>query len=134
MAVGPLVVGVSELRRRLAALIFEVERGEHPLFITRHGFVSAVLISRKLYDKWCPDDERRRHEEQPRRADHSQRPAGSALTGQYRRRPGSTVVPARKVWTQYGWCDFEVAQVLAEQGVDTELVPTDEGWFTDDEG
>jgi prevent-host-death family protein len=134
MAVGPLVVGVSELRRRLADLIFQVERGEQPLFITQHGFVSAVLISRKQYDDWCPDGERRRHEGQPRRTDHSQLPAGPALAGQHRRRPGFTVVPTRKVWTQYGWCDFEVAQVLAEQGVDTELIPTDEGWYTDDEG
>jgi len=132
MAVGPLVVGVSELRRRLADLIFQGQRGEHPLFITQHGFVSAVLISRKQYDDWCPDVERSRHEGQPRRAGDAQR----ALTpaGQHRRRPGYAIVPTRKVWTQYGWCDFEVAQVLAEQGVETELIPTDEGWFTDDEG
>jgi prevent-host-death family protein len=134
MAVGPLVVGVSEFRRRLADLIFQVERGEHPLFITQHGCVSAVLISRKQYDDWCPDAESRRHDGQPGRADSLQRPDGCALTGGHRRRPGDAVVPTRKVWTQYGWCDFEVAQVLAEQGVDTELVPTDEGWFTDDEG
>jgi prevent-host-death family protein len=134
MAVGPLVVGVSELRRRLAALIFQVERGEHPLFITQHGFVSAVLISRKQYNEWCPDTERRRHEGQPRHGDQARRSSGSAPVGQHRRRPGYEVVPTRKVWTQYGWCDFEVAQVLAEQGVDTELVPTGEGWFTDDEG
>jgi prevent-host-death family protein len=146
MAVGPLVVGVSELRRRLADLIFQVERGEHPLFITQHGCVSAVLISKKQYRDWCPDGESRRHEGQPghegqpRRegqcggADNSRWPAVPAPTGEHRRRPGFTVVPTRKVWTQYGWCDFEVAQVLAEQGAETELIPTDEGWFTDDEG
>jgi len=134
MAVGPLVVGVSELRRRLAHLIFQVERGEHPLFMTQHGFVSAVLISRKQYDEWCPDDERRRHEGQTQGAGSPQRAAGSAQAGQHRRRPGYAVVTTRKVWTQYGWCDFEVAQVLAEQGVETELIPTDEGWLTDDEG
>jgi hypothetical protein len=31
-------------------------------------------------------------------------------------------------------CDFEVAEILAGQGIETELVWTDEGWLTDDEG
>jgi hypothetical protein len=30
--------------------------------------------------------------------------------------------------------DFEVAEVLAEQGVETELIWTEEGWLTDDDG
>jgi hypothetical protein len=134
MAVGRLVVSVSELRRRLATLIYDLERDEHPLFITQYGCVCAVLISRRQYDDWCPDGEHRRYEGQRCRDDRELRERASALAGQHRRRPGYSVVPERKVWTQYGWCDFEVAQVLAEQGVDTELVPTAEGWFTDDEG
>jgi len=43
-------------------------------------------------------------------------------------------LPTRRIWTQYGLCVFEIAEVLAEQGVETELVWTDEGWLTDDEG
>jgi hypothetical protein len=49
-------------------------------------------------------------------------------------RSGSSTRPARRVWTRYGWLDFELAQVLAEQGVETELIWTEEGWWTDDEG
>ncbi len=45
MARGPLVVTVSDLRRRLAALIDEVDRHGHPLFVTQYGLVTAVLVS-----------------------------------------------------------------------------------------
>ena len=38
------------------------------------------------------------------------------------------------IWTQFGRCHFEIAELLAEQGVETELIWTDEGWATDDEG
>jgi prevent-host-death family protein len=128
MAIGPFVVRVTDLRRRLADLIDQVARGEHPLFITQHGFVTAVLISREQYRAWCPDGtpctpvSRRGDERElaPRRGAHP--------------RPGSSVRPVRRVWTQYGWLEFDLAQVLAEQGVQTELVWTEEGWWTDDEG
>jgi|GEM_PF-2418533 len=46
MPAGPFVVTVSELRRRLATLIDEVDRGEHPIFITHYGQVCAVIVSR----------------------------------------------------------------------------------------
>ncbi len=136
MAVGPFVVGVSELRRRLADLIEEVGGGEHPLFITQHGLVTAVLISRDQYRSWCPESEKRRHTEgEPRRIERDTRQPGVAPARPSAARiQRSPVVPTRRVWTQYGWCDFEIAQVLAEQGVETELVFTDEGWLTDDEG
>lgn len=129
MVVGPFVVGVSDLRRRLASLVDEVDRGGHPLFITHHGVVIAVLISREEYRACCPHDGR------PRRPGDEQRSIHLIAKGPPSRRSGrSTVLPTRRVWTQYGWCDFEVAQVLAEQGVDTELILTEEGWMTDDEG
>ena len=59
LAVGPRVVGVSELRRRRPILSIQVERGAHPLFVTQHGRVSAVLHLPKRYDDWCPDGGRR---------------------------------------------------------------------------
>lgn len=135
MGVGPFVVGVSELRRHLADLIDQVGRGKRPLFITQYGFVTAVLISRKQYQEWCPDGEASRHTGGERRhAEHTSR-SGEFAGGASRLRPlGDTVLPTRRIWTQYGWCDFESAQVLAEQGVETELVLTDQGWLTDDEG
>lgn len=129
MAVGPFVVGVSELRRRLAALIDEVDGGQHPLFITHHGRVTAVLISPRQYHAWCPPEEQGRHagEGWPPIRMVTRKPPS-------RRAEGSTVLPTRRIWTQYGWCDFVSAQILAEQGVPTELIPTEEGWMTDDEG
>jgi prevent-host-death family protein len=129
VTVGPFVIGVSDLRRRLASLIDEVDRGGHPLFITHHGAVAAVLISREEYRALRPDDAR------PHHPGDGQRPVQPvARTPSSRHSGRCTVLPTRRVWTQYGWCDFEVAQVLAEQGVDTELVLTEEGWMTDDEG
>lgn len=129
MVVGPFVVGVSDLRRRLASLIDEVDRGGHPLFITHHGVVAAVLISKAEYHARCPEDGGLR------RPGDEQRPVQLvAKSPPSRRSRLSSVLPTRRVWTQYGWCDFEVAQVLAEQGVDTELILTEEGWMTDDEG
>ena len=128
MATGPFVASVSELRRRLAAFIEEVGRGEHPLFITQHGCITAVLISRELYHSWRPESERR---DGGGGRERVSRDRGAPPT---RRSTRSSVLPERRVWTQYGWCDFVVAQVLAEQGVDTELILTEEGWMTDDEG
>jgi prevent-host-death family protein len=135
VTVGPYVVSVSEFRRRLADLIEEVGRREQPLFIMQHGFVTAVLISPEQYR------ERSSAEEQGRRAlcgpERDGPPTAAQLAPRRstsQRQPDSTLMPTRGVWTQYGWLDFELAQVLAEQGVETELIPTDEGWLTDDEG
>jgi prevent-host-death family protein len=129
VAVGPFVVAVSNLRKRLASHIDEVNRGKHPLFITHHGVVAAVLISRDEYRDLCPDVGR------PRRPGDTLQPVQLVPKKPPSRRSGRcTVLPTRRVWTQYGWCDFEAAQVLAEQGVDTKLILTEEGWMTDDEG
>ena len=129
MVVGPFVVGVSDLRRRLALLIDEVDRGGHPLFITHHGVVAAVLISKAEYHARCPEDGGLR------------RPATSSDRSSWWRRAlrqGAADCPASCRHGESGpstvGCDFEVAQVLAEQGVDTELILTEEGWMTDDEG
>ena len=43
MASGQFVVSVSEFRRQLAALIDDVGRNHHPLFLTQYGTVAAVL-------------------------------------------------------------------------------------------
>ena len=40
----------------------------------------------------------------------------------------------RPFWTEYGWCDYESARTLAQQGMTTELVLTEDGWLPDDEG
>ena len=130
MARGPLVVTVSDLRRRLAALIDEVDRHGHPLFVTQYGLVTAVLVSAEEYGTWRsldpadPDERRRSPEPRP---SHLRIPPSH-------RSPRLTPLPTTRVWTQYGRCDFETAQVLAEQGVETELVLTEEGWLLDDEG
>jgi prevent-host-death family protein len=130
MASGPLVVTVSDFRRRLAVLIDEVDRHGHPLFVTQYGLVTAVLVSAEEYGTWRsadpadPDERRRWPAPQPSRLRISPSHRSSR----------STPLPTTKVWTQYGRCDFETAQVLAEQGVETELVWTDEGWLLDDEG
>jgi prevent-host-death family protein len=128
VATGPFVVGVSDFRRRLASLIEEVGQGEHPLFITHHGIVTAVVISREQYHSWCPESEQGSH------AGRREGRTGVELRRGACVRPGSSVRPDRRVWTQHGWLEFELAQVLAEQGVETELVWTEEGWWTDDEG
>ena len=100
----------------------------HPLFITHHGIVTAVLVSREHYRSWCPDVN----------PAHPRRPAwGRATTGaSAAARCALRVVRAarRRVWTQHGWLDFGLAQVLVEQGVETELIWTEKGWWTDDEG
>jgi prevent-host-death family protein len=128
MVVPRLVVTVSELRRRLAALIDEVDQQEHPVFVTQYGVVTAVLISRREYESGRQERESRRCEP----CDSGRASAVPAIASSRRSRR-LTPEPTRRVWTQYGWCDFVVAQVLAEQGVETELVFTDEGWMTDDE-
>ena len=130
MATEPCVVTVSDFRRRLATLLDEVSRRRHPLFVTQYGLVTAVVVSAEEYGLWRSQVA----------AGHDKRncatgpsPTALRLTAAHRS-PRLTPLPTRKVWTQYGLCDFEIAQVLAEQGVDTELLLTDEGWLTDDEG
>jgi prevent-host-death family protein len=130
MATRPLVVTVSDFRRRLAALIDEVNRRGHPLFVTQYGLVTAVLISAEAHDASRPGDRI-----EPNDVHHAAVSQSSALAlPPSHRSPRLTPLPTRRVWTQYGLCDFETAQVLAAQGVDTELVLTDEGWLADDEG
>jgi prevent-host-death family protein len=128
MATGPFVIGVSDFRRRLADHIDEVGSGGHPLFITHHGIVTAVLISREYYRSWCPESDQRT--QAGRHGDEQQLEPRQ----RHRVRSGWSARPARRVWTRYGWLDFELAQVLADQGVETELIWTEEGWWTDDEG
>ena len=130
MEIEPFVVTVSGLRRRLADLIDEVNRRGHPVFVTQYGRVTAILVSREEYASWRSRDARRPDlpHPTPPRAPEAPRLAN------WQRSSWLTPLPTRKVWTDGGLCDFAVAQVLAEQGVDTELVLTDEGWLTDDEG
>ena len=128
MAASPLVVSVSDFRRRLAELIDAVDRTRRPLFVTLYGTVAAVLVSREEYATWHGDERRGRDE-------RAAPPHPSILPSMplSRRGPRATVLPERRVWTQLGMCDFDVAEVLAEQGLETELIWTDEGWLTDDE-
>lgn len=130
MAMGLYVVTVSDCRRRLAALIDEVNRRGHPLLVTQYGQVTAVLVSAEEYGTW-------RSTAPAGPVDGRCRPASPRPVLRVppsHRSPRLTPLPTGRVWTQYGLCDFETAQVLAEQGVDTELVWTEEGWLTDDEG
>ncbi len=130
MAIGPFVVTVSDFRRRPATLIDEVSRRRHPLFVTQYGLVTAVLVSTQEYGTWRSQSPVGQDE---RRCVSGSQPTALRLPAAHRSRR-LTPLPTRKVWTQYGLCDFETAQVLAEQGADTELLLTDEGWLTDDEG
>ena len=128
MANGRFVVSVSEFRRQLAALIDDVSRTHHPLFLTQYGTIAAVLVSREEYASWHPDERSGRDGH----AAPSQLPGAGVPRSQ--RGPRLTALPERRIWTQFGRCDFEIAELLAEQGVETELIWTDEGWATDDEG
>ena len=130
MAIGPFVVTVSDFRRRLAALIDEVRRRRHPLFVTQYGLVTAVLVSPEEYGTCRSRSPVGRDEG---RCMSRSQPTTLRLPAAHRS-SRLTPLPTRKVWTQYGLCDFKAAQVLAEQGADTELLLTDEGWLTDDEG
>jgi prevent-host-death family protein len=49
MAIRPFVVSVSEFRRRLGALVDDVGRHGHPLFLTQYGTVIAVVVSCEEY-------------------------------------------------------------------------------------
>jgi prevent-host-death family protein len=126
MPTGPFVVSVTELRRRLSPLLAQVDDGERPLFITQFGQVTAVLVSRSEYRSW-----QERASARPPMPPIFPRENGVAPS---QRSARLTPLPSRKVWTAYGMCDYEIARVLAAQGVETELVLTEEGWLTDDEG
>ena len=132
MAMASQVVTVSDCRRRLATLIDEVNRSGHPLFVTQYGQVTAVLVSAEEYSTWRSTDPARRDDGRCRARRRS--PRSVVRVPPSHRSPRLTPLPTRRVWTEYGLCDYETAQVLAEQGVDTELVWTEEGWLTDDEG
>jgi prevent-host-death family protein len=129
MATGPFVVSVTEFRRQLSALIDDVSRNQHPLFLTLYGTVAAVLVSREEYGSWRPDE--RRGRDGPAAPGQ---PSVVPRTPPSRHSPRLTAPPERRIWTRLGMADFEVAAVLAEQGVETELIWTEEGWLTDDEG
>jgi prevent-host-death family protein len=128
MADSRFIVSVSEFRRQLAALVEDVSRTQRPLFLTQYGAVAAVLVSREEYASWHPDERGGRDGH----ATRSQLPSTGIQRSQ--RGPRLTALPERRIWTQFGRCDFEIAELLAEQGVETELIWTDEGWMTDDEG
>jgi prevent-host-death family protein len=130
MTTSPLVVSVSDLRRRLATVIDEVNRYRRPLFVTQYGLVTAVLVSAEEHAASRPGT--RIEPNDGRRA--AVYPPPALAPSPSHRSPRLTPLPTRRVWTKYGLCDFETAQVLAAQGVDTELVFTEEGWLPDDEG
>ena len=134
MANGRFVVSVSEFRRRLAALIDDVGRNHHPLFLTQYGTVAAVLVSREEYASWHPDQPSGRDGH----AAPSRRPAPacrgrSAVAVQ--RGPRLTALPERKDLDPVREVRLRDRRSSSpSRASETELIWTDEGWATDDEG
>ena len=111
---SPDIVPISRLRDEIAGVITRVSEDGMPIFITQHGRLTAVLLSRERYDRLldlvaerdeaAAGDGERQH---PRRRDRPVR--GFPAT---RRRT--------HVDTLYGLVDPETAAFFAEQGIWTE--------------
>jgi prevent-host-death family protein len=132
----PTVVPISDLRRHAARFVDRVCRAHAHLIITQRGYATAVLLSLEDYKVLRRCQEQRAHEILARPATHGAPPAEDRpppMSYFQMERPAEDLL-CRPYWTRHGWCDYESARTLAERGIETELILTDEGWLPDDEG
>jgi prevent-host-death family protein len=135
---GPTVVPVSDLRRHAARYIDLATTGNAHVFVTQRGYVTAVLMARAEYETLARCRREREREVAARGSSPgSARPRDEqdwlALSFIQTGRADRDML-SRPFWTEYGWCDYESARTLAQQGMATELVCTEDGWLHDDEG
>jgi prevent-host-death family protein len=135
---GPTVVPVSDLRRHAARFIDLVTTANAHVFVAQRGYVTAVLVSRAEYEALIRCREERERDIAARGSSlGSPSPRDErdwlALSVVQTGRSNEDLL-SRPFWTEYGWCDYESARTLAQQGVATELVKSDDGWLPDDEG
>jgi hypothetical protein len=135
---GPTVVPVSDLRRHAARFIDLATKANAHVFVAQRGYVTAVLISRAEYEALVRCRQQREREVVARGSTPGSPPPRDeqdwlALSIIQSGRSHEELL-SRPFWTEYGWCDYESARTLAQQGMATELVLTEDGWLPDDEG
>ena len=71
MDATPAVIRITDLRRSTTEVVNEMIHSGRPVFVTQHGYVTAVLLSREQYDDLS--HARRRQNESDRSASRSGR-------------------------------------------------------------
>jgi prevent-host-death family protein len=102
----PRIVPVTDLRRQASRLIHEAFKSERPVFITQHGYITAVLLSSERYEDLRCDAERK-----------------SAPLPRILRREEPYGHRA------YGPDDYETARLLSADGYATELDDVPPEWL-----
>ena len=79
----PIVVNITRLHRKTAAVVQEAAASSSPVFVTQNSLVTAVLLHRRLYDRLLRAAEKGaalppRESGSARGADLSREPAKSA--------------------------------------------------------
>ena len=114
MEAAPIIITVTELRRSAARIIDDAIKSDTPVFVTQNGHATAVLLSRRLYDRLLHGAVLEPDAEGAARSASEPAQASSRPDRRSRRSP--------LVETLFGLCDPETASFLADEGFEAETL------------